>query len=452
MNDQATDREAANREAFARLCAAEPVLVDVIPAIDALPGMTRHAVLTSGAPLSWEDYYGGQRDALIGGALFEGLAADAADAAAKFASGEIVVGACSDYDCVGSLAGIYTASMPVFVVENQAHGTIGYCNMYEGKSPKRLNYGVYDDEVRQRLLYINDMVGPLIAKAVRASGGIPLKPIMKHALHMGDELHSRNTASSLLFAQALFPHIMELPSRWRQDAKKVVELLTEDHYFFLRLSMAAAAATARAAWDVEGSSVVTAMLFSCKEFAIRVSGLGAEWFRGPHAKVNAKVNAKLFDGHTEDEIAWMGGESPIVETIGGRLRPGRGLPAAGLPGRHGHDGAEPRALRHHHGRAHGLSHPGPAIPRHADRHRRLQGGGDGHPADAGHRHRRLGRRPDRRRQRVGAHGMLREGQGGVGGQVWRLTLTNRWAAASATLWAREAVNSYYRYWSSIATN
>ena len=317
MNDQATDRqaverEAANREALARLCAAEPVLVDVKPAIDALPGMTRHAVLTSGAPLGWEDYTGGQRDALIGGALFEGLAADAADAAAKFASGEIELGVCSDYGCVGSLAGIYTASMPVFIVENKAHGTIGYCNMYEGKSPKRLNYGVYDDEVRERLLYINDTVGPLIAKAVRASGGIPLKPIMKRALHMGDELHSRNTAASLLFAQALFPYIMELPSRWREDAKKVVELLTEDHYFFLRLSMAAAAATARAAWDVEGSSVVTAMLFSCKEFAIRVSGLGGEWFRGPHAT----VNAKLFDGHTEDEIAWMGGESPIVETIG----------------------------------------------------------------------------------------------------------------------------------------
>ena len=309
---EAVNREAANREAFERLCSAEPVLVDVKPAIEALPGMTREIVLTSGAPLPWEDYYGGQRDALIGGALFEGLAADADAAAARFAAGDIVAGACSDYGCVGSLAGIYTASMPVFVVDDKAHGTTGHCNMYEGKSPKRLNYGVYDGEVRQRLLYINDVVGPLIAEAVRASGGIALKPIMKRALHMGDELHSRNTAASLLFAQALFPHIMDLPSRWRDDARKVVELLTEDHYFFLRLSMAAAAATARAAWDVPGSSVVTAMLFSCKEFAIRVSGLGAEWFRGPHAK----VSAKLFDGHTEDEIAWMGGESPIVETIG----------------------------------------------------------------------------------------------------------------------------------------
>ena len=50
----------------------------------------------------------------------------------------------------------------------------------------------------------------------------------------------------------------------------------------------------------------------CNGFAIRVSGLGDTWFEGPHAD----VQAKLFDGHTKDEITWMGGESTITETIG----------------------------------------------------------------------------------------------------------------------------------------
>jgi len=54
------------------------------------------------------------------------------------------------------------------------------------------------------------------------------------------------------------------------------------------------------------------MAFNCKGFAIRVSGLGDRWFLGPHAT----VQAKLFEGHREDEIAWMGGESIICETIG----------------------------------------------------------------------------------------------------------------------------------------
>jgi len=59
-------------------------------------------------------------------------------------------------------------------------------------------------------------------------------------------------------------------------------------------------------------SVVTAMTFSCLEFAIRVSGLGDTWFRGSHGR----IQARLFDGHTEDEITFMGGESPITETVG----------------------------------------------------------------------------------------------------------------------------------------
>ena len=306
------DRTEANALAFARLNEAEPVLTDIRPAIDALPGMTHDTVLTSGPPMPWEDYAGGQRDAVIGGALFEGFASDAEDAARKLARGEIAVDGCHDYGAVGSLAGIYTASMPVFVVENRAWGNTGFCNMYEGTDPRRLNYGVYDEGVRERLLFVQDTVAPVLAEAVRAAGGIPLKPLMRRALHMGDELHSRNTAASLLFTRELFPHLLGLDPAMRGAVERTVAALTEDHYFFLRLSMAAAKCTADAAAGIEGSSVVSAMAFNCNNFAIRVSGLGDRWFPGPHAS----VDARLFEGHTEDEIAWMGGESIIAETIG----------------------------------------------------------------------------------------------------------------------------------------
>lgn len=306
------DRIAANDEAFRRLGTAEPVLTDVRPAIEVLPGMTRDTVLTSGPVLAWADYEGGQREAVIGGALFEGLAADRAEAERKLAGGEITVDGCHDHGCVGSLAGIYTASMPVFVVENKTTGKAGYCNMYEGTDPRRLNYGVYDEGVKARLLFVQDVVAPVIAEAVRMSGGIPLKPIMRRGLHMGDELHSRNTAASLLFTRELFPHLLRIDAARREAVEQTVQALTEDHYFFLRLSMAATKCTADAAAGVEGSSLVTAMAFNCRNFAIRVSGLGKQWFTGPHAS----VSAKLFDGHDEDEIAWMGGESIIAETIG----------------------------------------------------------------------------------------------------------------------------------------
>ena len=160
---------------------------------DFVPGFTPQTILTSGPPMTWPDYTGGQREAIIGGALFEGLAKDRNEAIAKLDAGEITVGGCHDFGCVGSLAGIYTASMPAFVVENRAFGNVACCNIYEGSNPRRLNYGVYDDGVRERLLLVQNEIVPVIAEALRQSDGIPLKPIIKRALGMGDELHSRNT-------------------------------------------------------------------------------------------------------------------------------------------------------------------------------------------------------------------------------------------------------------------
>jgi hypothetical protein len=135
---------------------------------------------------------------------------------------------------------------------------------------------------------------------------------MQRALHMSDELHSRNTAASLLFARELFPAFLKVAERGRERVEAAVAALTADHYFFLRLSMAASKVAADAAHGIEHSSVVTAMSFNCREFAIRVSGLGDEWFTGPLPV----VEAKLFEGHSEDEITWMGGESIIIETAG----------------------------------------------------------------------------------------------------------------------------------------
>ena len=307
-----TRRERANVEAHRRLCSADPVLIEILPALEALPGFDAATILTSGPPMPWGCYEGGQRSAIIGGALFEGLAGTVQEAEDKIAGGEIQIAPCSQFGCVGSLAGIYTGSMPVLVVKNTDRGNLAYCNFYEGTNPRRLNYGIYDEGVRERLLHVQDVVAPVIREAVAAAGGIALKPIMQRALHMGDELHSRNTAASLLFARDLFPSLLKVAAKGRERVEAALQALTADHYFFLRLSMAAAKSAADAAHGIQYSSVVSAMGFNCYEFAIRVSGLGEEWFVGPHPV----VEAKLFPGHTPDQISWMGGESVIIETIG----------------------------------------------------------------------------------------------------------------------------------------
>ncbi|WP_168698808.1 DUF1116 domain-containing protein [Gordonia paraffinivorans] len=301
----------ANAEAFSRLDAADPWVVDVAPAGEVLPGYKENLVLTSGAPMAWENYTGGQREALIGGALFEGLATSREEAIEGFASGRIEIGACHDYAAVGSLAGIYTASMPVFVVENRAHGNVGFCNFYEGKEPRRLNYGCYDEGVHERLLHVNTVLAPVVGEAIRRSGGIALKPLIARALRMGDEVHSRNAAASILFNREILPAVLDMVGEGVPGVQETMLHLAENDYFFLRLSMAAAKASADA-MVVEGSTLVSAMAFSCRGFAIKLAGLGDQWFEGPPPV----HEGKLFAGHTEDEITWMGGESPITETVG----------------------------------------------------------------------------------------------------------------------------------------
>jgi Protein of unknown function (DUF1116) len=303
---------AANQAAYERLTQREPVLVDIKPAIDVVPRMTRETVLTSGPPMAWAEYVGGQRNAIIGGALHEGLARTRDEAIAKLDAGEIKVSSCHEHDCIGSVAGIYTASMPVFVVEDRRGGTRAFCNFYEGPSRYRLNYGYYSEEVHQNLKHIAEVISPVLAEAVQLTGGLPMKPLIQRALHMGDELHSRNTAATILFTRELFPKIIEIAGRKPDDVNATLSFIRESDYFFLRLSMATAKVTANAAHGVAGSSVVTGMTISCRDFAIRVSGLGETWFHGPHPK----LQGRFFEGFSEKDVEWMGGESHHTEVIG----------------------------------------------------------------------------------------------------------------------------------------
>jgi Protein of unknown function (DUF1116) len=310
---QAADRASANADAVRRMTGAEPVLIDVQPAGQVIPGMAPNMILTSGPPLPWDEYYGGQRRAVLYGAIYEGLASDEADADAKLRDGRVILASTHDHGSVGSVAGIYTASMPVFVVENKERGNRAYCNFYEGESRHRLNYGSYNDEVRRGLDFLRDDLAPVLRDVIAAAGGVPLKPLISRALRMGDELHSRNTAATTLLTRELTPQFIQYAvTVSEQRALTALSFFFASDYSFLRLSMAAAKAMADAAAGVPAASVVTAMTISCRNFAIRVSGLGDQWFPGPLPE----VSCKLFDGFTEDDVQWIGGESHITETVG----------------------------------------------------------------------------------------------------------------------------------------
>lgn len=307
-----SDTETANNLALHRLTHSDPHLLDIKPARDVVPGMHERLILTSGAPIPWEEYTGGQRDAVLYGAVYEGLARDVNAADAAIRCGEIQVATTQEHSCIGSVAGIYTASMPVLVVEDRATGRHAYCNLYEGANRKRLNYGSYDDSVVAGLRHLEHVIGPVMGEALRRHGPIQLRPLMARALRMGDELHSRNSAATMLMVQELLPQWMDMAALSVKGVAETVAFLRDNDYSFLRVGMAAAKATADAAQGIEGSSLVTGMAVNCKTIGIRVSGLGETWFTGPHPT----LEGRFFDDFGPDDVEWMGGESCVAECVG----------------------------------------------------------------------------------------------------------------------------------------
>ena len=198
-----TDR--ANRVAIDRILAAQPVLVDVaLHARDLWPEMGR-TLYHAGAPLAWDAMCGPMQGAMIGAALYEGWAASPEAARRMLESGAIGFAQCHDVGAVGPMTGIISPSMPVFVVRNQTHGNVSYTNINEGIG-KILRFGANGPEVIERLKWFEQVLAPILKRAVLASGGIDLKAIQSQALLMGDEvlrLWRRTGATVLLITHAL---------------------------------------------------------------------------------------------------------------------------------------------------------------------------------------------------------------------------------------------------------
>lgn len=304
-------RSDANDRAVAAMLEAVPILTDVKPALDALPGMTPHTILTSGAPMEWPEYTGGQRRAVLGAALYEGLAATEEEADELLHAGRILVRPCHDHGCVGSVTGVTSASMPVWVVSDPKSGSRGHCVLYEGSDRQRLTYGVWNETVHRRLIWIRDVLAPQLSAALRSAGGVQVGPIIRRALGMGDDLHSRNTAATSVLFQQLVGPLLDANGSGR-STRDVLTFLSRNDLFFLHVAMATGKCVADVAAGTPHSSIVTAMALSEKEFAIRVAGTADRWFRSEIPV----LNAKLFEGITPEDTAFMGGESLITETIG----------------------------------------------------------------------------------------------------------------------------------------
>ena len=305
------DIDQANQTAVERMMSARPMLTGVATARDVIPGMKDNLLLHAGPPIEWARMSGPLRGALVGAMLFEGLAANETEATSMAENGEVEFDSCHHHGAVGPMAGVISASMKVYVVENVEHGNKSFSNLNEGYG-KVLRYGAYSDDVLKKLRWMNDVLGSALADALANSNGIDLRALMAEALHMGDEGHNRNKAGSLIYLKLIAPLIAKVV---KDDAveSEVLQFIGDNALSVLNPVMAACKAMTDAAHGVDGSTIVTTMARNGTDFGIRVSGLGEkQWFTAP-----AEIPVGLFfSGFTQDDANPDIGDSAITETAG----------------------------------------------------------------------------------------------------------------------------------------
>ena len=164
------------------------------------------------------------------------------------------------------------------VVENRTSRNRAHVVINEGarpgpplRRPRRL--------VLERLAWLRDEAGPLLGRAARRSGGIPLRSLMAQALLMGTRC-----TSGTWRPRRSWPG--RSCSRLCEDVRepgfaRLAAFVCGNDQFFLNLAMAAAKAATDPVADVPGSTIVTVMARNGTEFGIRVAGAGRAGSRRP---------------------------------------------------------------------------------------------------------------------------------------------------------------------------
>ena len=303
--------QAANQRVIERIRGGQAFLVGMGLAREVLPGMHARRILHAGPPITWERMCGPMRGAVMGALIYEGLAQDEQAAQKLAASGEVEFSPCHHHHAVGPMAGVVSASMPVWIIENKAFSNQAYCTLNEGLG-KVLRYGGMGQEVTARLRWMADVLYPALDRALqKLPGGIDIKSLIAQALHMGDECHNRNRAATSLFLRAIGPAL----ARTNQDNEvlaKVIEFIDRNDHFFLNLSMPAGKAMLEPAEGIPGSTIVTVMARNGTDFGIRLACMPERWFTAPAGM----VQGLYFPQYTEKDANPDIGDSTVTETAG----------------------------------------------------------------------------------------------------------------------------------------
>lgn len=308
---QRPEVEAANERTVARMKESRPLWVDVQPAGRAIPGMERNFLLHSGPPIEFGDMCDPQQRAVEAAAVFEGWVSDRKGLLAKLKTGDIKLRPNYEFGSVGAMCGVISPSMQVIVTENATFGNKSWSTFNEGKG-NVIWMGTYDQGTIDRLRWMRDVLAPTLRAALATSEeGIDIFKIIAEGTLMGDEVHARSAACTLLLLRRLMPMLLEGKAS-RNVIAQIVDFIGQNNHSFLSLTLTACKAAADAAHGIPNSTVVTAMSRNGVNFALRVGGMN-RWFIAPTAPMDEAI---YYSGYGPEDAAGDIGDSAIMETAG----------------------------------------------------------------------------------------------------------------------------------------
>jgi hypothetical protein len=298
----------ANAEVARRLDQGVALLKGIRPAQAVVPDLGSRTILHCGPPIDWSDMCDPLRRSVRAAAVAEGWAPEPAGVDMLIAGGSISLEAANPHAVVLPMATAMGPSTPVFVVDNQTGGTTAYSPINQGPGEVAW-FGRETAGAIERLVFLREVVGPLLATALHATGPIDVFSLVAQGLQMGDDVHLRSQATTNLLLRSLLPHLMALDSPSRIE---LAAFLSANHLFFLNIAMAAAKSLTLWAEQVEGSSLVTTMARNGTTFGVRLPG-SPEWFVTESPAIGQPL---YYSGYGPDDAAPDIGDSAVLELIG----------------------------------------------------------------------------------------------------------------------------------------
>ena len=299
--------DAANAEVLRRLDEGHPRAVAVAPAGETVPGLEGRMLLHCGPPVDYADACDPLRRSMRATVVAEGWAATVEEAGRQLADGEVVLDAAHRHQTVVPMVTALGPSQPVWVVESpETPPAFAPVNQGPGETPW---FGRETPAAVERLRFLADAVGPVLADAVAGHGPVDVLGLAAQGVQMGDDVHIRVQATTNLFLRNLLPHLVASDHPARVD---VARFLSANHLFFLTVAMAAARALTDWAALVPGSSIVTALARNGTELGIRLAGSN-EW----HLCAAPPIGQALYyAGQGPETSARDVGDSAVLELVG----------------------------------------------------------------------------------------------------------------------------------------